>query len=115
MKNDTGKNSIIILAADTLTADEIAKGTADDWKGVRYEKQIAIFGDYVNPLFPIETMTLDEAFADEMIANFGKKVKAHVTIPVTHNGASDPDRNAGEVIELLKKDDGLYAIMEIRN
>ena len=30
MKNDTGKNSIIMLAADTLTADEIAKGTADD-------------------------------------------------------------------------------------
>lgn len=115
MKNNTGKNSIIMLAADTLTADEIAKGTADDWKGVRYEKQIAIFGDYVNPLFPIETMTLDEAFADEMIANFDKKVKAHVTIPVTHYGASDPDRNAGEVIELLKKDDGLYAVMEIRN
>ena len=55
MKNDTGKNSIIMLAADTLTADEIAKGTADDWKGVRYEKQIAIFGDYVNPLNLIVT------------------------------------------------------------
>lgn len=114
MENNTGKNSIIMLAADTLTVDEIEAGTEAEWKGVRYEKQIALFGDYINPLFPVETMKIDETFADEMIANFNKKIKAHVTIPITHFSASDPSRNAGEVVELIKKDDGLYAVMEIR-
>lgn len=118
MKNNTGKNSIMTFATDTVAADEIV--VTEDWKGTRFRKQICAFGDWVNPLFPVETMTLDDAFADEMIANFTKlkenNLLPHVTVPLNHT--DDTTMNTGEVISLDKgiagEEPGIYATMEIR-
>ena len=118
MKNNTGKNSIMTFATDTVAAEDIT--VTEDWKGTRFRKQICKFGEWVNPLFPVETMVLDDAFADEMIANFSllkeNGLLPHVTIPLNHT--DDTTMNTGEVVSLDKgiegEEPGIYATMEIR-
>lgn len=118
MKNNTGKNSIMTFATDTVAADDIT--VTEDWKGTRFRKQICKFGEWVNPLFPVETMVLDDAFADEMISNFSllkdNGLLPHVTIPLNHT--DDTTMNTGEVVSLDKgiegEEPGIYATMEIR-
>lgn len=122
MKNLTGKSSIITLSHASLAATEQGD-TSDDWKGVRFRKQIASFGDWVDPNNPSKIMTLDDAFADEMIANFEamrdgtKKSLPRVAIPMNHT--DDSYANSGEVVGLDKglagEEAGLYATMEIRD
>jgi hypothetical protein len=118
MKNLTGKSSIITLSNARLAATEDGD-TSEDWKGVRFRKQIASFGDWVDPNDPSKTMTLDDAFADEMIANFeamrdGTKLQLpRVAIPMNHT--DDSWANAGEVVALEKDAAGIWATMEIRD
>lgn len=121
MKNSTGKNKIITLAQSTISTAEVGE-KSKDWDGVRFRKQIAKFGDWINPLNPFELMVLDDAFADEMIANFedmrsGKNPDLpRVAVPINHT--DDTQANTGEVVALDKgigdEEPGLYATLEIK-
>jgi len=118
MKNLTGKSSIIMLSQTSLAATEEGD-TSTDWKGVRFRKQIASFGDWVDPNDPSKTMTLDDSFADQMIENFdamrsgAKKQLPRVAVPMNHT--DDSYANSGEVVALEKDADGIWATMEIRD
>ncbi|MBU0910748.1 MAG: hypothetical protein KJ717_14365, partial [Proteobacteria bacterium] len=50
---------------------------------------------------------------DNIIKNFKKKVIENVFVPLTHT--NDPLKNSGEVVTLEKTDDGLDAIIEIKD
>lgn len=124
MKNQTGHNKIIMLSAARLAADETGE-QSDDWKGTRFKKQIASYGEWVDPYNPLQKMILDEAFGDQMIANFDKMRKGYdegdkenvlprVAVPVNHT--DDTYANTGEVVALESvAGDGLYATLEIRD
>lgn len=105
--NDSIKhNHMVLLAA----AAETAAGTLS---GTIFRKQIVRFGKWVNPLFPVEQMVLDEKWAQEIVDNFNAKVIDRVPVPLDHT--DQVDRNAGEVVRLeIIKGDGLYAYMDIR-
>lgn len=104
------KGRTILLAASESTDSQL--------NGAVYRKQIARFGKWVNPLFPWGSddpyMTLDKQWAEEMIANFNKKVVERVPVPVNHT--DDTSANAGEVVKLELSSDGsgLDAYIEIR-
>lgn len=124
MKNETGHNKIIMLSAARLAADETGE-QSDDWKGTRFRKQIASYGEWVDPYNPLQKMILDEAFGDQMIANFDKMraavaagdkeaVLPRVAVPVNHT--DDAHVNTGEVVALESvAGDGIYATLEIRD
>lgn len=98
-----------------LAAEDSDKASLN---GTIYRKQIARFGKWVNPMYPYGSedrdMILDKAWADEMIANFKKKVIDRVPVPVNHT--DDTSANAGEVIklELSKDGSGLDAYIDVR-
>jgi len=105
MKNLTHKNNIMMFADSTAPLEQI--------NGTQYRKMIAKFGKWVNPLFPIEYMVLDKEWANQVKANFDAKIIDRVPVPLNHT--DDVSANTGEVIELQVEEDGLYAIMEIRD
>jgi len=115
-RNNT--RTIVMLSSSTLSAKD--KGEEGDWKGRRFRKQIAAFGQLYSPLDGEECELLDEAWAEEMLANFEAKQSGkiptlpRVSIPFDHwSGTKD---NAGEVVALeIVPGDGVYATLEIRD
>ena len=115
-RNNT--RTVVMLSSSTLSAKD--KGEEGDWKGRRFRKQIAAFGQLYSPLDGEECELLDEAWAEEMLANFEAKQSGkiptlpRVSIPFDHwSGTKD---NAGEVVALeIVPDDGVYATLEIRD
>ena len=105
MKNLTKKNHIMMFAEGEAPLEQI--------NGTQYRKQIVKFGTWVNPIFPMETMVLDKEFADQLKANFDAKVIDRVPVPRNHT--DDVSANTGEVVELEITDEGIDAIMEIRD
>ena len=110
--------TVVMLSSSTLSAKD--KGEEGDWKGRRFRKQIAAFGQLYSPFDGEECELLDEAWAEEMLANFEAKQSGkiptlpRVSIPFDHwSGTKD---NAGEVVALeIVPDDGVYATLEIRD
>ncbi len=115
-RNNT--RTVVMLSSSTLSAKD--KGEEGDWKGRRFRKQIAAFGQLYSPLDGEECELLDEAWAEEMLANFEAKQSGkiptlpRVSIPFDHwSGTKD---NAGEVVALeIVPGDGVYATLEIRD
>lgn len=115
-RNNT--RTVVMLSSSTLSAKD--KGEEGDWKGRRFRKQIAAFGQLYSPLDGEEYELLDEAWAEEMLANFEAKQSGkiptlpRVSIPFDHwSGTKD---NAGEVVALeIVPGDGVYATLEIRD
>lgn len=115
-RNNT--RTVVMLSSSTLSAKD--KGEEGDWKGRRFRKQIAAFGQLYSPLDGEECELLDEAWAEKMLANFEAKQSGkiptlpRVSIPFDHwSGTKD---NAGEVVALeIVPGDGVYATLEIRD
>lgn len=92
----------------------LAEGDAEDQSmaGTMFYKQIAKFGKWVNPLYPIEFMELDREWAQTIVDNFNAGIIDRVPVPLDHTDATEA--NTGEVVKLEIKDDGLYAYLDIR-
>ena len=87
------------------------------FKGAIYRKQLAKFGDWVNPQYPLLSnnpiMTLDEDWGNKIVENFNNNILGHsVAVPSTHT--DDPEKNRGKVISVdVVPGDGLYGELEI--
>ena len=87
------------------------------FKGAIYRKQLAKFGDWVNPQYPLHSnnpiMTLDEDWGNKIVENFNNNILGHsVAVPSTHT--DDPEKNRGKVISVdVVPGDGLYGELEI--
>lgn len=84
-----------------------------DSKYPQFYKQIVKFGNWVDQWNPNATFKLDKAWAETVVANFESKVVGRVAVPLSHTDL--PEFNAGEVLSLEIKNDGLYAVLEIRD
>lgn len=86
-------------------------------KGRVFRKQILHYGDLVYPGVKGGKVKIDEEFADKLIANFSNKVADIVQVPKVDGNnlhTEDPDRNIGEVINILKTPKGVYADIDVR-
>lgn len=87
------------------------------FKGAIYRKQLAKYGDWVNPQYPRLSnnpiMSLDENWGAKIVENFNNNILGHsVAVPSTHT--NDPEKNRGRVISLESiPGDGLYGELEI--
>jgi len=81
-------------------------------RGFVYRKQLAKFGEWVNPQYPRLSsnpiMTLDLAWAEKIVQNFNNNVVgAPIAVPLNHT--SDVKANTGRVQSLeIVPGDGLY-------
>jgi hypothetical protein len=106
MKNSTKyKNTVLLQETATIEDAGVLTGTV-------FYKQIVAYGKWVNPLFPVEFMELDEEFGKSLLKNFESGVVGKIPVPLDHT--DQVDRNAGEVIKLELKPDGVYAYIDIR-
>lgn len=105
MNSNIKHSNIVLFSSSSDLADGVMTGTV-------YYKQIVKFGKWVNPLFPIEYMELDRKWAEKLVSNFNSKIIDKVPVPLDHT--DQVDRNAGEVIKLEIKNDGVYAYLDIR-
>lgn len=86
-------------------------------KGRVFRKQILHYGDLMYPGIKGGKVKIDEAFADKLIANFSNKVADIVQVPKVDGNnfhTEDPDRNIGEVINVVKTSKGIYADIDVR-
>lgn len=98
--------SVIVLSTSLDASTQQLNGT-------QFRKQIVKYGEWVNPLFPIESMTLDEDWAKSIIDNFDSGLVGKIPVPLDHTDATEA--NTGEVVSLESvKGDGLYAILDVR-
>ena len=77
-----------------------------------YRKQLAKYGEWVNPEYPYLSsdpiMTLDEAWGEKIVENFNNNVLGS-PVPVPLNHTNDVKENTGKVQSLESvKGDGLY-------
>ena len=89
------------------------------FKGSIYRKEVAKFGQWVNPDYPWfsddPNMTLDEAWAETIVKNFNEDALGS-PVPVPLNHTDDVRVNTGVVKSLeIVPGDGLYAELEIRD
>jgi hypothetical protein len=96
-----------VLLATTSTEAEAGVMT-----GSMFYKQIVKFGKWVNPLFPVESMELDRKWGEQIVKNFNSGIVGKIPVPLDHT--DQVDRNAGEVVKLEIKDDGIYGYLDIR-
>lgn len=85
-------------------------------QGRVFRKQILKFGDLYYPGVKGGKVKVDEAFADTVVANFARGL-AIVQVPKVdgdNKHTQDPDRNLGEVINVLKTSKGIYADIDVR-
>lgn len=87
-------------------------------QGRVFEKHILNYGDLLYPKAPGGKVAIDDKFADTLIANFSNKVCDIVQVPKAgpnNEHTEDPDRNIGEVIGLVKRNNKVYAQIDARN
>jgi len=86
-------------------------------QGRVFRKQILHYGDLIYPGVKGGKVKVDEEFVDTLITNFSNKVADIVQVPKAgpnNEHTEDPDRNIGEVINLVKTPKGLYADIDVR-
>lgn len=86
-------------------------------KGSIYRKQLAKYGEWVNPDYPWFSedpiMTLDEAWGEQIVENFNNNTLGSA-VPVPLNHTNDVQANTGKVISVESvAGDGLYGELEI--
>lgn len=91
--------------------------TKATFKGSIYRKEIAKFGEWVNPDYPWfsddPTMTLDEAWAETIVKNFNEDaLGSPVTVPLNHTDDVRVNTGIVESLEIVAGD-GLYANLKI--
>lgn len=87
------------------------------FKGSTYRKQLAKYGEWVNPDYPFFSdnpiMTLDEAWGESIVKNFNDNTLG-TTVPVPANHSNDVEANRGRVLSVESiPGDGLYGELEI--
>lgn len=82
----------------------------------RFKKQICKFGEYVNPN-GVGKMVLDKAFGEKMKANFESRKYGVVAVPLGHPRTAQElaELNKGEMIDIEVTDNGIDAVIEIRD
>lgn len=86
-------------------------------QGRVFRKQILHYGDLIYPGLRGGKVKVDKEFADTLIANFAAGVADIVQVPKVDGNnqhTEDPDRNIGEVINVVKTDKGVYVDLDVR-
>ena len=79
----------------------------------KFRKQILKKGEWYHTNAAGGKLTIDDKMLDTIVQNFNEGLIENVAVPVRHT--QDPIKNTGEVTELKKTENGLEAIIEVRD
>lgn len=79
----------------------------------RFKKTILKLGKWYHWAADGGVLNVTKEMVDNITKNFKNKTLENVSVPLTHT--NDPSKNTGEVVELIKTEDGLDAICEIKD
>lgn len=113
MSTNTQPHAYVLVT----TGGSVELADNKDNKFKRYVKQVAKFGDFVDPRGGKQPMKLDKTWADKIVGNFKSGVRGYIPVPLGHpqSDAELADLNRGELVDLEARDDGLYGTIEIRD
>lgn len=102
------------VAITTNGAVELAENK--DTKFKRFWKQIAGYGEFVDPRGAGKKMILDKPWGERIVDNFKNGPIKRVPTPVGHpqTSAELAEQNKGWLIDAEAREDGLYGLIEIR-
>lgn len=97
------------------TKVELADNEGSKYK--RFKKQICQFGEYVDPNNTSKRMVLDKLFGKRLKENFDGGKYGVVAVPLGHprNSSELAAWNRGEMVNMELTDDGINAVIEIRD
>lgn len=97
------------------TKVELADNAGGKYK--RFKKQICQFGEYVDPNNTSKRMVLDKLFGKRLKENFDGGKYGVVAVPLGHprNSSELAAWNRGEMVNMELTDDGINAVIEIRD
>ena len=97
------------------TKVELADNEGGKYK--RFKKQICQFGEYVDPNNTSKRMVLDKLFGKRLKDNFDNGKYGVVAVPLGHprNSSELAAWNRGEMVNMELTDDGINAVIEIRD
>jgi hypothetical protein len=102
-----------------LTRNSSVTELADNAGGKfrRFWKQLAEYGDWVDPRGGKKPMKLDQAFCQKLSDNFKSGVGGFIPAPLGHpkTDAELAAMNRGELIDTEAREDGFYGLIEIRD
>lgn len=103
----------IFINRDTKV--ELADNEGGKYK--RFKKQICQFGEYVDPNNTSKRMVLDKLFGKRLKENFDNGKYGVVAVPLGHpkNSSELAAWNRGEMVNMELTDDGINAVIEIRD
>ncbi len=84
----------------------------DEKDSNKFRKQLLKKGKWYHWSADGNVLNITDDIIQNLIKNFKKKIVENVYVPLTHT--NDPSKNTGEVVGLEKTEDGLDAIIEIK-
>jgi HK97 family phage prohead protease len=79
----------------------------------RFRKQLLTKGKWYHWAADGNVLNITDEIIESIVKNFKKKVVDNVFVPLTHT--NDPSKNTGEVVALEKTENGLDAVIEIKD
>jgi len=99
-----------VFQLNTNDESEIA---LEEGSSNKFRKQILKKGKWFHWDAEGGVLNINDEVIDNLIKNFKKGLIENVFVPLSHT--NDPAKNTGEVVELQKTEDGLDAIIEIKD
>ena len=107
--------SNIVIIPDT--GEESFVALSNSRKGRLFEKHILSYGELLYPGIKGGKLKIDDEFADALIKNFNSKYVPYVQVPLAddqNRHSEAPDRNIGQVVGLSKRNNKIYASIDVR-
>lgn len=78
-----------------------------------FRKQLLKKGKWFHWAADNGVLELTDEKLDEIVKNFNDNIVESVSVPLTHT--NDPSKNTGKVLELIKTEEGIDAVIEIKD
>lgn len=78
-----------------------------------FKKQILKYGKWYHWEAPGGVLEITKDLVRNIIENFKQRIIENVAVPLTHT--DDPSQNTGQVVDLIQTEDGLDAIIEVKD
>lgn len=108
LSDQTKERPVFQFSAD-LKEEEI---TEEDGK-FKFRKEILRKGKWYHWGAPGGVLEVNDELISNVIRNFKKKILDNVFVPLTHS--NDPSKNTGDVVELIDTENGLDAVIEVKD
>jgi hypothetical protein len=104
---------VVVFAGESTDFVKLARTRS----GRMFRKKILNFGPFKHPANPSKTVDVTPEFADRLVENFNAgycPIVQATLVDEQNRHTEDPLRNIGEIVDVRKEKDGVYAYLDAR-